>query len=335
MATLRTNYQDDILAAAMDGKRQYQMINNPNDTVSFVDVTDYTQNGDTFSAGDVNGIDTQVNANTQNIATNAGNIIINANNIASVDGKIDQVVEDCFNVEPRECNPSNLRRAIIHGNLEKYGYRIGDVFWGSGNSSTRYGYRLAHMWLYSTSLSCLAIIVNTNRLTSQWYSGASSTMGSFYGSTLRSTLINTVLPRVQSDFSTIFGGSNFLRQIPATYGMLSSGGGGASYYQESNCYITALTESQVYGAPIFSVDGYQQGEGCSQLDIFRKYGLGTFGMSNGDRVWLRSINRYHDAGVEGRACCASKSDTSTYSEVPLSYPMTSSGIVAGLVLLRG
>jgi hypothetical protein len=49
MATLRTNYKDDILAAAMDGKRQYQMIQNGNGTVSFVDVTDYTQNGDTFT----------------------------------------------------------------------------------------------------------------------------------------------------------------------------------------------------------------------------------------------------------------------------------------------
>ena len=83
MATLRTNYKDDILAAAMDGKRQYQMIQNGNGTVSFVDVTDYTQNGDTFTSGDVNGIDAQVNTNTTNIATNAGNISTNAENIAS------------------------------------------------------------------------------------------------------------------------------------------------------------------------------------------------------------------------------------------------------------
>ena len=81
MATLRTDYVNDILAAAMDGKRQYQMINNPNGTVSFVDVTQYDQNGDTFSAGDVNGIDTQINENTSNIATNTSDISTNTSNI--------------------------------------------------------------------------------------------------------------------------------------------------------------------------------------------------------------------------------------------------------------
>lgn len=102
MATLRTNYKDDILAAAMDGKRQYQMINNPNGTVSFVDVTDYTQNGDIFSAGDVNGIDTQVNANTQNIATNTQNIATNARNIAT----------NTSNIETNRQNISTNSQAI-------------------------------------------------------------------------------------------------------------------------------------------------------------------------------------------------------------------------------
>lgn len=95
MATLRTNYKDDILAAAMDGKRQYQMINNPNGTVSFIDVTEYTQRGDTFSSGDINNTNELVNENhthirsqatelsnhESRISTNEGNIATNTSNI--------------------------------------------------------------------------------------------------------------------------------------------------------------------------------------------------------------------------------------------------------------
>lgn len=58
MASLRTDYKDDVLS----GDRKYRMVNNPDGTVSFVDVTDYTQEGDTFGASDVNATNTAVNA---------------------------------------------------------------------------------------------------------------------------------------------------------------------------------------------------------------------------------------------------------------------------------
>ena len=58
MASLRTNYKDDILS----GDRKYRMITNSDGTVSFQDVTDYTQEGDTFGALDINATNTAVNA---------------------------------------------------------------------------------------------------------------------------------------------------------------------------------------------------------------------------------------------------------------------------------
>lgn len=61
MVNLKTNYQDDVLDSAMNGKRRYNLINNPDGTVSFEDVTDYTQIGDDFSAKDLNGIAEEVN----------------------------------------------------------------------------------------------------------------------------------------------------------------------------------------------------------------------------------------------------------------------------------
>lgn len=59
--TLPTNFLDDIMSASMNGKRQYEMINNPNGTVSFVDVTEYDQVGSTFGGGQINQTNTAVN----------------------------------------------------------------------------------------------------------------------------------------------------------------------------------------------------------------------------------------------------------------------------------
>ena len=126
MATLRTDYVNDILAAAMDGKRQYRMIQNANGTVSFEDVTVYDQNGDTFSAGDVNGIDAQINTNTGNIATNASNISslgtrmttdernisTNTDNIAT---NADNIATNTQNISKLNTNKCNYKEVTYTG----------------------------------------------------------------------------------------------------------------------------------------------------------------------------------------------------------------------------
>jgi len=60
-ATLPTNFKDDVLASAMGGKRRYNMIHNGDGTVSFEDVTEYTQVGSTFGAAQINATNTAVN----------------------------------------------------------------------------------------------------------------------------------------------------------------------------------------------------------------------------------------------------------------------------------
>ena len=62
---LRVNYKNDILASSMGGKRQYNMINNQNGTVSFEDVTVYDQEGDLLSAGDFNTTNSEINGLTK------------------------------------------------------------------------------------------------------------------------------------------------------------------------------------------------------------------------------------------------------------------------------
>lgn len=74
MADLKTNYVDDVLDSEKNQLRKYQMIHNDDGTVSFVDVTTYSQVGDNFSAIDINSTNTKVNENSSGISNNAKEI---------------------------------------------------------------------------------------------------------------------------------------------------------------------------------------------------------------------------------------------------------------------
>lgn len=67
MADLKTNYVDDKLNASTNQLRKYQQIKNDDGTVSFVDVTDYTETGTSFGAKDINATNKAVNKNTTDI----------------------------------------------------------------------------------------------------------------------------------------------------------------------------------------------------------------------------------------------------------------------------
>ena len=60
-ANLPVNFKDDILKENMNGKRRFNMIQNIDGTVSFEDVTDYTQVGSTFGAAQINETNEAVN----------------------------------------------------------------------------------------------------------------------------------------------------------------------------------------------------------------------------------------------------------------------------------
>lgn len=57
---LKENYKND----SFDGVRKYQMIQNDDGTVSFVDVTSYTVEGDLFGADDINSTNKAINKAT-------------------------------------------------------------------------------------------------------------------------------------------------------------------------------------------------------------------------------------------------------------------------------
>ena len=55
---LKTNYKDDIFS----GNRKYRMTNNSDGTVSFTDVTTYSQVGDQYGASDINAQNVAINS---------------------------------------------------------------------------------------------------------------------------------------------------------------------------------------------------------------------------------------------------------------------------------
>ena len=61
MADLKTNYVDDVLDTTKNQLRKYQQIQNDYGTVSFVDVTEYTQVGTSFGARDINDTNAAIN----------------------------------------------------------------------------------------------------------------------------------------------------------------------------------------------------------------------------------------------------------------------------------
>lgn len=59
--TLPTNYVDDVLNGAMDGKRRYREIPNADGTISLEDATTYDQIGNNFGASQVNLMNDNIN----------------------------------------------------------------------------------------------------------------------------------------------------------------------------------------------------------------------------------------------------------------------------------
>ena len=180
---------------------------------------------------------------------------------------------------------SNLLTAISEQNLEKYGYTIGDYFTGSSG----YTYHLADMDTFYGGYSSYAVVsthhagvvVDTHE-TSAWMDGTVTTYGA---STLHSYLSGTALDKIKADMIALFGGSTGLEHLVANYKLF--GGVGTWGWSSGAEYISALTECQMYGCPIWSCDEYQQGEAFKKLTLFDKYCPNE--IYGNMWVWLRSL----------------------------------------------
>lgn len=71
MAQLKTDYTDQILDASVNTQRRYFVQPNDDGTVSLIDNTSYSQQGDSFGAGDVNATNAVVNTCLQIVSFDA------------------------------------------------------------------------------------------------------------------------------------------------------------------------------------------------------------------------------------------------------------------------
>lgn len=234
------------------------------------------------------------------IKTNTANITANAAGISALDDEL-TAVEGAINYntsnEPANITSrlANLPTAVAQQNLEKYGYKIGDYFDGAN-----YRYWLGHLnynyggYDFYAVLGTLNIgLVVDTKSNSQWNT-SSDTTGGYENSALHTYLKGTVLDNIKADLKSLFGGSTGLEHLIAESKLFASIGTWG--WSSSAEYISALTEVNMYGCPIWSGDAFQQGEADQQLEIFRKYKYNRiFGNNN---IWLRSI---HSAS---EACCA-------------------------------
>lgn len=82
MAQLKTDYTDQILDASVNTQRRYLVQPNDDGTVSLIDNTSYSQQGDSFGAGDVNATNAVVNTCLQIVSFDAstGHIVTKSAN---------------------------------------------------------------------------------------------------------------------------------------------------------------------------------------------------------------------------------------------------------------
>ena len=96
--TLPTNFVDDILSSSMGGKRKFTITDNGDGTYEIEDVTDYTQTGSEFGAGQINATNKAVNESCDKanviddlddiMANQASGMIAGAKAVAELNGNL-------------------------------------------------------------------------------------------------------------------------------------------------------------------------------------------------------------------------------------------------------
>ena len=217
---------------------------------------------------------------------------------------------------------ARLIQAVSEQNLAKYGYAIGDYFIGASGYQYNLGDMDCNYGGYNNQAVVnthhVGIVVDTKENT-PWLS--TGTVTNYSSSTLHAYLTNTALPKIKSDFKTLFGGSTGAEHLlPRTELDNAINGWGTTWTGLANCLICALTEVQVYGSRVFGVDGYQTGTGNKHLEIFRKFRYNE--VIGNMWFWLKSL-------VSASVACGA-SDVGNASEGVVS----NSGRAVGLILFH-
>ena len=227
---------------------------------------------------------------------------------------------------------STLQAAVADQNLEKYGLKVGDQTTINGytyviaglnvmrGTSTPYRVNQNHVGLIVIPHTTQAWNASGNT-----YTGADGRGAGYKNSDLHYYLKNTTLPHVQNDLgaANLISHSKLLSSAVNTTGYNrfgEAGGCSSSWEWESGCYISALSEVQVYGSIVWSSSGFDTGEACQQLEVFRHYSFTeVFG---GEYPWLRDV-------VSASSAAFANSNGNAYD-----YSASHAIYVAALVLFK-
>ena len=124
---LPVDFQDDILTEDMDGRRKYQMITNADGTVSFVDVTEYTQVGSNFGQAQINATNEAVNesADKNKIIDSKADLMANTQSgmiagASAVKAAVSELNEKSIKADVLEITTNEFSNV----NLSNYGYTV-------------------------------------------------------------------------------------------------------------------------------------------------------------------------------------------------------------------
>ncbi|SFO61766.1 hypothetical protein [Prevotella sp. tf2-5] len=197
-----------------------------------------------------------------------------------------------------------LKQAVIDQNLEKYGLKVGDQKTINGHTYVIAGLNCmkgTHNYRATANHVGLIVIPHT---TQAWNASGKTNEGAdgrgegYLNSDLHYYLENTLLPLVETDLgaSNLIGHAKILTNAVNTTGtnrLGSATGCSSGWTWEQDCKICALSEVQVYGSIVWSSSGYDTGEACRQLDVFRVYNhTEIFG---NEYPWLRDVVSASDA----------------------------------------
>ena len=142
MPNLKEDYKDDILDISQNVRRKYRMITNQDGTVSFEDVTEYTQQGDSFGASDLNAMAHAINNTSSDAEHTSYDNTESGLESDNVQGAIDENVANMkwyvdngwLPVRPsgdvpanmEDCSWAMLKQLAAADTLKNY-YQIGDT----------------------------------------------------------------------------------------------------------------------------------------------------------------------------------------------------------------
>lgn len=194
---------------------------------------------------------------------------------------------------------ATLKQAVADQDLAKYGLKVGDQKTINGHTYVIAGLNP----MKGTSTPCrvtanhvgLIVIPHT---THAWNASGNTSTGAdgrgagYANCDLHAYLIDTVLPWCQTDLGSdnLIAHSKLMSNKVNTSGYNRYGeptGCTSGWGWVENQYISALSEMQVYGGTAWSSSGFDTGEACRQLDVFRVYNhTEIFG---GEYPWLRDV----------------------------------------------